>query len=84
MKKITRLAHLPFLWAIRVYQTFLSPDHSFWAKKRHPIGFCKFSPTCSEYGYQVIDKYGLIRGIPKIFWRIVRCNPWNKGGEDLP
>ena len=72
----------PVLWLIRVYQKVLSPDHSFWAKKKNPYGYCQYYPTCSVYGYQAIEKYGVIRGGAKAVWRILRCNPWSKGGVD--
>ena len=64
------------------YQKTLSPDHSFWAKAANSQGYCKYYPTCSEYSHQVIKKKGLIIGLPKTIWRILRCNPWNKGGWD--
>ncbi|MBU0577770.1 membrane protein insertion efficiency factor YidD [Patescibacteria group bacterium] len=66
------------------YQTFFSLDHSFWAKWVRPHGHCKFHPTCSEYIKIALKKYGLVRGILKGSWRILRCNPWGKGGIDLP
>lgn len=71
------------LQLIRLYQKTLSPDHG-WLKARYPHGYCKFYPTCSEYGYQVIEKKGILRGIPLVAWRIVRCNPWSEGGIDNP
>ncbi|HEX5164435.1 MAG TPA: membrane protein insertion efficiency factor YidD, partial [Thermomicrobiales bacterium] len=43
---------------------------------------CRFVPTCSDYGYQAIEKYGIIRGGAMTVWRIMRCNPFNKGGFD--
>lgn len=43
---------------------------------------CRFVPSCSEYGYQAIAKYGMIRGGAMAVWRILRCNPFNKGGYD--
>lgn len=43
---------------------------------------CKFEPTCSEYAKQAIQKYGVIRGTWKGFKRILRCNPFSKGGYD--
>ncbi|MBI5254708.1 membrane protein insertion efficiency factor YidD [Candidatus Falkowbacteria bacterium] len=69
------------LWLIRLYQKTLSPDHG-WFKKRFLFGYCRFNPTCSEYAYQTIKKYGVIRGGIKAIWRILRCNPFSKGGED--
>lgn len=66
---------------IKIYQRTLSFDHGVF---RHlfPNGYCRFHPTCSEYGYQAIEKYGVIKGGIMAFWRILRCNPWNKGGHD--
>lgn len=43
---------------------------------------CKYYPTCSEYTKQAIEKYGLIRGTFKGIKRILRCNPFSKGGYD--
>ena len=43
---------------------------------------CKFEPTCSEYTKQAIEKYGVMKGSFKGFRRIIRCNPFSKGGYD--
>lgn len=43
---------------------------------------CRFVPSCSDYGYQAIEKYGIIRGGAMAVWRIMRCNPFHKGGFD--
>ncbi len=69
---------------IRVYQRTLSPDHSGWGKRFFPGGHCKFTPSCSEYMRLSLEKFGLVRGSLKGLWRILRCNPWSKGGSDLP
>ena len=66
---------------IRVYQRTLSLDHGP-LKILFPYGFCKFHPSCSEYSAQAIDKHGVIKGTAMGSWRIIRCNPWSKGGED--
>jgi len=66
---------------IRIYQKTLSFDHGF-LKPFYPHGFCRFNPSCSEYGVQAIEKYGIIKGGLMTGWRIIRCNPWNKGGND--
>jgi hypothetical protein len=66
---------------IKIYQKFFSFDHSR-LKVLYPYGFCRFTPTCSQYGIDAITKYGVIRGGLKTSWRILRCNPWNKGGYD--
>ncbi|MFH1029808.1 MAG: membrane protein insertion efficiency factor YidD [bacterium] len=66
---------------IKIYQKTLSFDHGIF-KYLFPHGYCKFHPTCSEYAYQAIEKYGVIKGGLKSLWRVLRCNPWNKGGYD--
>jgi putative membrane protein insertion efficiency factor len=43
---------------------------------------CRFYPTCSEYAVQAVAKYGAAKGGAKAIWRILRCNPFNKGGFD--
>ncbi|MBQ9757095.1 MAG: membrane protein insertion efficiency factor YidD [Clostridia bacterium] len=45
---------------------------------------CRFYPTCSEYAILAIQKYGPYRGLLKTIWRILRCNPFSKGGIDMP
>ena len=67
------LAARVVLRAIRVYQLVFSPMYA---------GSCRFVPSCSDYGYQAIEKYGIIRGGAMTVWRILRCNPFNKGGYD--
>lgn len=69
------------LKAIRWYQVVWSPDHSS-RRIYYPYGYCRFVPTCSEYGYESINRYGVIRGGLLTVWRILRCNPWSKGGHD--
>jgi len=66
---------------IRLYQKTFSFDHGP-LRAFYPHGFCRFSPTCSEYGAQAIEKHGVIKGGALTCWRILRCNPWNKGGYD--
>ncbi|MBI5127358.1 membrane protein insertion efficiency factor YidD [Candidatus Roizmanbacteria bacterium] len=43
---------------------------------------CRFTPTCSFYTYQAIEKFGVIKGSFFGLKRIIRCHPWNKGGYD--
>ncbi|MEI7497995.1 MAG: membrane protein insertion efficiency factor YidD [Candidatus Falkowbacteria bacterium] len=78
------LTHLPryiAIQGIRFYQKTLSFDHG-WLKALYPYGYCRFKPTCSEYAIESLTKHGLIKGGFRAFWRVVRCNPWNKGGWD--
>lgn len=59
--------------AIRIYQLTLSPL----------LGTqCKYNPSCSHYGMGCIRKYGTLRGGALTAWRILRCNPISKGGDD--
>jgi putative membrane protein insertion efficiency factor len=62
---------------IRVYQATLSPDHG-WFKARHPYGFCRFYPSCSQYAYEAVDKHGIIQGSILAALRVVRCNPFTQ------
>jgi hypothetical protein len=47
---------------------------------------CRFQPTCSQYGYEAIEKYGLIKGCALTAWRLLRCNPFNRnrGYDPVP
>ncbi len=69
MKAMRRLAILP----IRAYQVLLSPMTG---------DRCKYYPSCSEYAAQAINRYGILRGLVLAGWRLLRCNPWSRGGFD--
>lgn len=62
------------LAAIRFYQQYLS------VLKGGPT--CRFVPTCSAYAIEAITKYGALKGGALALWRILRCNPFSKGGYD--
>lgn len=62
-----------FLFLIRFYQKHISP---------HTPPACKYYPTCSHYGYEAIERFGVIKGTGLTIWRILRCNPFSKGGYD--
>ena len=64
------------IWLIEQYQKHIS----IWLKSKNIN--CKFYPTCSEYTKQAIEKYGAGKGIFLGIWRILRCNPFSKGGYD--
>ena len=81
MARLSRLLKIIVLKLIRVYQKTFSLDHGIFSYK-HPSGFCRFYPTCSEYTYQAIEKFGLIKGIFKGFKRVFRCHPLSAGGYD--
>jgi putative membrane protein insertion efficiency factor len=68
------LPRLPVLAVIRLYQLTLS--------RALPQNTCRFTPTCSHYGYQAIARYGLIKGGVLAAWRVLRCQPFSRGGYD--
>ena len=59
-----------FLLLIRFYQRSISPC-------KPPC--CRFIPTCSNYAYEAISKYGVLKGGALALWRLLRCNPYNHG-----
>lgn len=68
MKKI-------FLGLIRFYQRAISP---------YRPACCRFTPTCSQYAYEAIRKYGAFKGGYLALRRLLRCNPFNKGNPYDP
>lgn len=60
---------------IRFYQRAISPMFG----RR-----CKYHPTCSEYAVTAIREFGVVRGLVLATWRLLRCNPWSRGGVDYP
>jgi uncharacterized protein len=58
---------------IKMYRRFVSP--------MLPPS-CRYWPSCSEYTLQAIQKHGVLKGGLLGAWRIIRCNPWSKGGID--
>ena len=63
-----------FLFLIRFYRRELSH------RKKRPS--CRYIPTCSEYAMTAIERYGSWKGGRMAIWRIMRCNPFSKGGYD--
>ena len=62
-----------FILCIRLYQ-----------KSKNPFtnGSCRFTPTCSQYALQAIERHGAFFGGILAVWRLLRCNPFAKGGYD--
>lgn len=58
---------------IKIYRKYISP-------MKHTK--CPYFPTCSEYGLEAVEKYGAFKGGLLALWRIIRCNPFSKGGYD--
>ena len=69
---------------IKIYQKTLSFDHGFFGKLFPNIRFCKFTPSCSEYGYSAIEKFGIFKGGWLFLKRFVKCNPWTEPGTYDP
>ena len=59
---------------IRFYQRNLSPFKHY--------GCCKYFPICSQYAIEALEKHGLLKGGLLAVWRILRCNPFSRGGYD--
>lgn len=62
-----------FLWLIRFYQLAISP---------HTKPRCRFSPTCSQYAYIAIGRFGVFKGTYLAGRRLLKCHPFHKGGYD--
>lgn len=62
-----------FIGIIRFYQKHISP-------LKKPC--CKYYPTCSQYGIEAIETHGAFKGSLLAVWRILRCNPFSRGGYD--
>ena len=73
LKEINTYLSKLCIYLIRFYQKYISP-------LKGPT--CSFYPTCSQYAIEAIEKYGPIKGSLMSIWRILRCNPFSKGGYD--
>ena len=62
------------IFLIKTYQLTLSP--------RFSHGSCRFTHTCSQYALEAIEVHGIFKGCLLAAWRILRCNPFSKGGWD--
>ena len=80
---MVKLASVPKILTqklIRFYQKYISLDQGI--LKGLGVRMCRYDPTCSQYAYESIEKYGFIKGGIRASYRILRCNPFSKGGHD--
>lgn len=69
-----KLIREAFLLPVKAYRKYLSP------LKSTPT--CRFTPTCSQYAIDAVREWGIAAGTVLTLFRIVRCNPFSKGGDD--
>lgn len=84
LKKVLNIPKKIELQLIKGYQKTLSLDHGLLGKIYINHRTCKFTPTCSEYGYEVVEKYGVLKGTYLAVKRIIKCNPWAIPGQYDP
>jgi len=70
---VTRIAREIVVAPIRAYQATVSPL----LRPR-----CRYAPSCSDYAVTAIREYGILRGLVLAGWRLLRCNPFSRGGLD--
>jgi putative membrane protein insertion efficiency factor len=70
---ITKIIAVPFVWIVRFYQTAISP---------YTPSACRFTPTCSSYAVEALQKHGIFLGGYLAAKRIFSCHPWGKSGYD--
>jgi uncharacterized protein len=67
-----RYLGVAFVWVFR------------WTVRPFLHGQCKYHPSCSQYAIDAFKQYGLFKGTVLAGWRLLRCNPWSRGGVDYP
>lgn len=73
MNLLLKIASLPFIALIKIYQWIISPV----------LGpSCRYTPTCSQYALEAFKKYGPFKGLWLTLKRISRCHPWGGHGHD--
>jgi putative membrane protein insertion efficiency factor len=76
IKMSTEAISTPRKWPevlLKLYKRLLSPFLP---------ASCRYVPTCSEYAAEALTRYGILRGSAMAFWRLLRCNPFVRGGYD--
>lgn len=74
LKGFSKVLNILLISFVKFYKKFISP-----MKKR---GCCKYIPTCSQYALEALQKYGPFKGSYLAIRRVLRCNPFSKGGYD--
>lgn len=74
LQLISKALNVVLIGLVKFYRKFLSP-----LKRR---GCCRYIPTCSQYALEALQKYGPIKGSFLAIKRILKCNPFSKGGYD--
>ncbi|MEJ7829131.1 MAG: membrane protein insertion efficiency factor YidD [Segetibacter sp.] len=73
MKELSKILIYPFVLLIKIYQVGISPL----------LGSqCRFTPTCSQYAKEALQKHGIFKGSWLAIKRIAKCNPWGGQGHD--
>lgn len=73
LRMLSRGPALALIGLLKAYQVVVSP-------MRGPT--CRYYPSCSAYSLAAIRRHGALRGTALAVWRVLRCNPWSKGGVD--
>ncbi len=74
LKRAILAVRRAFLVPIKLYRTYISPAKG--------VPSCRFTPTCSAYAMEAVMEWGILIGIVLSLWRLIRCNPFSKGGYD--
>ena len=69
-----KLIREAFLAPVKLYRKYLSP--------LKPTPTCRFTPSCSQYAIDAVREWGIVLGTVLTLFRLVRCNPFSKGGDD--
>lgn len=73
MNKVSKILSWPFIWLIKFYQYGISP---YLGPK------CRFTPTCSQYALEALEKYGVAKGVWLTVKRLLKCHPAGGSGYD--
>ena len=74
VKKAILAIRKTVLIPVKLYQRYVSPAKG--------VPTCRFTPTCSQYAVDAVMEWGIFVGVILALWRLVRCNPFSKGGRD--